>query len=245
MEPIGKSIIKPFEHPNVGTAYVAFLDVLGFSQRIENGFDEALGAYRELLRNVEMFEPSSSISLRVYSDAILVSSPELVPVIKAVHTLNMLTLFGSCLVRGGIGYGLHAEEESGANTFVVSQALSRAVEVEKRIRRPCVGLHASVDMPDIFWLNDADNYLRPLLFFDGIVLVNPFNIGWGVSARHRVAMMRDEYPEHSEKYDWFLRLYDAVSSGENLVPLIIAPNNGMHPTANQPVSYRELGWFRG
>lgn len=218
MEPIEDSKIKPFEQPNVGTAYVAFLDVLGFSQRIENDFNEALDAYRELLRNVEIFKPSSSLSLRIYSDAILVSSPELVPVVKAVHTLNMLTLFGNCLIRGGIGYGLHAEEESGANTFVVSQALSRAVEVEKRIKRPCVGLHTSVNVPDIFWLGDADNYIRPLLFFDGIILVNPFNIMWGVSARHRVAMMREEYPEHREKYDWFLSLYDAVSGGENLVP---------------------------
>jgi len=209
---------EPFGQPSVSSAYVAFIDVLGFSHRIENDFAGALDAYRQLLHNVDILNPPSTVSLRIYSDALLVSSSELLPLVKAIHTLNFLTLVGDCLVRGGIGYGLHAEQESGTNTFVVSQALSRAVETEKQIRRPCVALHDSVSIPEFFWLNDADTFLRPLLFFDGIALVNPFSIMWGVSAGHRVEMMREQYPEHREKYDWFLRLYEAVRNREALVP---------------------------
>ena len=207
-----------FGQPSVSSAYVAFIDVLGFSHRIEHDFTGTLEAYRQLLHGIAFLDPPSTVSLRIYSDALLVSSSDLLPLVKAIHALNMLTLVGDCLVRGGIGYGLHAEQQSGTNTFVVSQALSRAVETEKRIRRPCVALHDSVSIPEFFWLGDADTFLRPLLFFDGIALVNPFNIMWGVSAGHRVEMMREQYPEHREKYDWFLRLYDAVRNREVLVP---------------------------
>ena len=218
MDSRGDGRIVHFKKPIISSSYVAFIDVLGFSHRIEDDFTGALDAYSELLDNLEFLNSLPQISLRIYSDAILVSSHELLPLVKAVHALNMLTLSANCLVRGGIGYGLHAEQESGANTFVVSQALSRAVHVEKQIKRPCVGLHNSVSVPDIFWLGDADTFLRPLLFFEGITLVNPFNLMWGESARHRVEMMREQDPEHREKHDWFLRLYDAVRMRTTLVP---------------------------
>jgi hypothetical protein len=208
---------EPFEDANISVAYVAVIDVLGFGRQIEDDFTTALDTYRKILHGVEILE-GHDISLSIYSDTILVSSQNFLPLVKTVQTLYMVTLFANCLMRGGIGYGLHVDQESGANTFVVSQALNRAMEVEKQIKYPCVTLHSSVSVPDIFWLEEADTLLRPLLYFEKITLVNPFNAMWGVSARNRVEKMSEQYPEHREKYDWFLRLHDAVMRREALVP---------------------------
>ena len=34
----------------------------------------------------------------------------------------------------------------------------------------------------------------------------------------RVNQLKEQYPEYAPKYDWFLRLYDAVSARAPLVP---------------------------
>jgi hypothetical protein len=92
--------------------------------------------------------------------------------------------------------------------------------MEKRIGHPCVALHDSVVLEDLVWLNDQDTFERPILYFDGIRLINPFTIFWGTSAQHRIRQMRDAHLEHSAKYDWLLRLFEAVSRRDiwSLVP---------------------------
>jgi hypothetical protein len=59
---------------------------------------------------------------------------------------------------------------------------------------------------------------RLLFFYDGYWVVSPFTIYWFQSAMTRVRMMADDQPMHTEKYEWFLGLCDAVASGEWLVP---------------------------
>jgi hypothetical protein len=51
-----------------------------------------------------------------------------------------------------------------------------------------------------------------------MTIVNPFNRYWGQSAGVRVMDLRRGHPEHSQKYDWFLSLYDDVSRNEILIP---------------------------
>jgi hypothetical protein len=130
----------------------------------------------------------------------------------------MQTLFHDYLVRGGIGYGKHIEVSDKGNLYVVSQALVQAVEVEKIIKYPCVALHESVQVPADCWISEIENLYRGLLYFDGIRLVNPFNMAWGESAAIRVNMMLDECPEHRPKYEWFLKLFNAVMSDKPLIP---------------------------
>jgi hypothetical protein len=62
------------------------------------------------------------------------------------------------------------------------------------------------------------NFQRPLLFFDDLWIVNPFGIMWGYSAMTRV-QLAERFPEHNEKYGWFLSLYEAVRDGHPLVPI--------------------------
>src|SRR3989337_3264109 len=138
--------------------------------------------------------------------------------IGVIQGLHMLTLGHDCLVRGGIGFGKHIEVHQSNNFLVVSQALVQAVEVEKKIKHPCVALHNSIEVPQDWWNADIPPERRGLMYFEGIRLISPFNIGWGQSAMTRVAQLSVQYPEYNDKYDWFLRLYEAWYSGDPLVP---------------------------
>lgn len=229
--------------PSVTQSYVAFVDVLGFSNLVEQEFETALGTYHQLVENVfSIKKHPSAVSVQVFSDSMLLTSSNLIDLVKLTQTLNFVTLVTDCLVRGGIGFGQHSVETHGRDTLVVSQALTRAVAAEKRVRYPCVELHESVVPERWVWVNNADTFLRPILYFEGVRLVNPFNIMWGLSAQSRVRQMRARHPEHSDKYDWFLRLYDAVAARDilRLVPPEYASyyaetgSDGSIPSANGP-----------
>ena len=101
---------------------------------------------------------------------------------------------------------------------MVSQALVKAVQTEKRTTFSCVALDEIVVTDDSWWLRDVPNHHRALLHFDDIRLVNPCNVARDQSAGMRVLQLRELHPIHAEKYDWFLRLHSAIMGEEPLVP---------------------------
>lgn len=209
-----------FDPAAAESKYVAFVDILGFGRKVRESFDTALEIYEQVLGSIEIVDGMrEDVSLRVYSDAFLLTSPKLGSMIGMIQALHMKSLFADCLVRGGIGFGKHLEVKNTDNLFVVSQPLVCAVETEKRIKYPCVGFHKGVNIPDHWWEAGLSNIDRGVLLYEEEPIVNPFNRYWAHSAMTRVAMMPAEFPEYREKYDWFLRLYDAVMGSEPLIPL--------------------------
>ncbi len=101
---------------------------------------------------------------------------------------------------------------------MVSQALVKAVQTEKRTTFPCVALDESVVTDDSWWPRDVPNQHRALLHFDDTRLVHPCNVVWGQSAGMRVLQLRELHPIHAEQYDWFLRLHSAIMDEGPLVP---------------------------
>ena len=199
--------------------YLAFVDILGFGDRVKRGFDEVLKVYDDVLHSAEILKGMrEEVIVRVYSDAFLLSCERLGPLVGVIQGLHMQTLSHDCLIRGGIGYGEHIEAADDNNLYVVSQALVKAVDVEKSIKYPCVAFHPEIVIPQEWWKTNVHPIYRGVLCFEGIKLVNPFNRYWFQSSMTRVAMAKRETPEHKEKHDWFLRLYEAVASGQLLVP---------------------------
>jgi len=204
--------------------YVAFVDILGFAREVRDNFDSVLDVYQQVLEGLQIFEALPSIgmhhavSLRIYSDSFILTAETLSPLVRIVKGLHMVTLAHDCLVRGGIGYGRHIEASNGANFYVISQALVQAVEVEKRVKRPCVALHESIQVPGDLWNSDQSPFSRGLLFFDGLRMVNPFSVFWGRTAAARVSRLVELYPDHRAKYEWFFSLYEHVVSDKKLVP---------------------------
>lgn len=199
--------------------YVAFIDILGFSNSVQNKFDKMISVYQNILKHWSWhYDYYSDVSLRIYSDSLLLSSFNFINLIDSIVNLNMVTLWDNFLIRGGIGYGKHIEVIEKDNFLVLSHALIEAVQIEKTIKYPCVALSPKIDIEIEWWDPRPSNFLRKLLFFEDLIVVNPFNIAWGYSAKSKVLKLLEQFPEHEAKYQWFLNLYEAVISDEPLIP---------------------------
>jgi hypothetical protein len=200
--------------------YVAFCDVLGFSSAVISDFDATMALYESFRIHVREwpFDPKAQVS--VYSDSILVVADELPTVIRTVVSLNWAAFLQDWLLRGGISYGRYWEDKENGNLFVVSDALVKAVSLEKTVKVPAVVISEEISLGIEAWVprfeHGATN--TPLLHFQGRSLVNPFNPYWFNSAIIRAKRLLEAHPTHREKYEWFLSLADAVARDELLVP---------------------------
>ena len=208
-----------FESVPVDHKYVAFLDILGFSNMVTNKFEQTLEIYEKLIDAMRIHEiVDTGVSLQIYSDSILLISDNLPALLQSAGMVQFITLSDGFLVRGGIGYGKHISVQNGSHTYVVSEALINAVNVEKTVRMPCVALHKDIEIPDSWWPLHVDPVIRTLHHFKGLNVVSPLNIMWGTSAIDRVKYMKEKTPEFSEKYDWFLELATSILERKQLVP---------------------------
>ncbi len=214
-----KKKYKAFDGIDVEHKYVAFIDILGFSNMLIKKFNETLKLYEKVIDMMRGHEIINfGVEIQMFSDSIIIISNDLPAVIRCAGMVQYTTLFESFLIRGGIGYGKHIEVTNGKNHYIASQALVNAVIVEKTINRPCVALHEDIVIPDEWWSINIPPILRTLHYFEGLNIVNPLNIFWGKSAIDRVLTMKNEAPEHSKKYDWFVNFVSLILEGNQLLP---------------------------
>lgn len=204
----------------VPTRYVGFCDVLGFSSAILNDFDATIALYREFQGNVRRWPFPKTAQVSVYSDSILVVSDDLPAVIHTIVSLNWAALRLGWLIRGGVAYGKYWEEKADGNLFVVSDALVKAVALEKTVKVPAVAVSNEITLGIEAWIPRFQHgiFKAPLLHFLELSVVNPFNPYWFASAVARVKHLLDAHPQHREKYEWFLSLPQAVADDDILVP---------------------------
>jgi hypothetical protein len=164
--------------------------------------------------------PYRDVRLTIYSDAVLLTSTSLVRISEAVQSLWFIALQHDLMIRGAITQGKYWELRRGNNLLVMSDALVRAVRLEKLVGVPAVAVADDIVVPDDFWVQRFQSGLlaAPLLHFRDRVIVNPFNPFWLRSARGRAATLMEEYPKHRDKYLWFLALHAAVEAEAELVP---------------------------
>ncbi|HMV59276.1 MAG TPA: hypothetical protein PKD38_18940 [Nitrospira sp.] len=206
--------------PVVEQKYVAFCDVLGFSHAVENHFDETIELYAEFMHRMREWPFPEKANISVYSDSILIVCSELAPVLHAVQSLSFATLAQNWLIRGGIAYGRYWENRQDGSLFVVSDALVRAVHLEATVGIPAVVISPEVEIPIAAWVARFAHgpYGTPVLHYNGTSLVNPFNPYWFASAKQRVSQLQSRFPQHEDKYRWFLGLANSVERDETLVP---------------------------
>lgn len=203
----------------VENKYLAFIDVLGFSRATLDDFQSTTEAYvRAFAHIVDIGDDYPAASIKCYSDAVMVTADNLKSVVLNAQLVSWAMLLQNYLVRGGLAFGKHKEVQVNGSLCVISEALTRAVQLEKHIHVPCIGIDSSVVIPKEWWIPYPNPFGRPVLHYSGMNIISPFLLIWGKSARLRVSLLKEKHPEHSEKYDWFLGLYDACYNNQLLVP---------------------------
>ena len=210
---------KTHDEERSGTRYVAFCDILGFSHKILTDFDSTLEVYKQFGDSL-LNAPSTRAEVSVYSDAVLVTSEFLIPVLSTVQVLCFLALIHDLMVRGAITKGRYWEKREGNHMLVASDALARAVKLERSIGVPAVVIADDVEIPDALWFQRFQSgiFFTPILHFRDRNIVNPFNIMWFRSAGDRATRLMAQSPAHKDKYLWFLALHVAIESGHDLIP---------------------------
>ena len=200
--------------------YVGFCDVLGFSSAVLTDFDATISLYQEFRRDIRNMPFSERAQVSIYSDSILVVSDELPAVLHTIVTLSWVALLRNWLIRGGVAYGRYWEEKESGNLFVVSDALVKAVALEKAVKVPAVVISDDISLGIDAWVPRFEHgvFKTPLLHFQGLNMVNPFNTYWFASAEMRAKQLLEAHPNHRDKYEWFLALVEAVAKDEILIP---------------------------
>jgi hypothetical protein len=204
----------------VSTLYVAYCDILGFSDRILTDFDNTLKTYRDFGKLVCGGGTFKDVKTTMYSDAIVITAMSLVRVLQAAQALWFFALANNFMIRGAITKGRYWEQRRGSDLLVASDALVRAVKLEKSVGIPAVVIADDVEIPDAYWLArfQGGPFVTALLHFRDRNIVNPFNLMWGRTAAIRASILMGENPQHRDKYLWFIALHDAVASGRELIP---------------------------
>jgi hypothetical protein len=209
----------PATEGTVDTRYVAYCDILGFSNRILTDFDRTLELYRQFGDLISGFT-FREVQATVYSDAILLTASSLGKLLSAAQAVWFFALAHDLMIRGAITKGRYWEQRRENGLFVASEALVRAVKLEKVVSVPAVVIADDVEIPDDYWLGRFVNgpFVTPLLHFRDRNIVNPFNLMWFRSAGDRATRLMADSPAHKDKYLWFLALHEAVGNGHELIP---------------------------
>ncbi|KQZ96145.1 hypothetical protein [Achromobacter sp. Root565] len=208
-----------------GFKYVGFIDILGFSNRVLANSETVINEYQEFCELLLDGDIDQSVELTVYSDAIMLVSDKLAALAHFAQAVCFFALNRNLVVRGGISYGRFWSKSHARGLMVVSEALVRAVQMEKEIGHPAVVFDETIAFPDPFWaehLADREHTVsRPVIHFDGLNMINPFNTFWFRTARTRVLGRLEEAtrPQHRAKYEWFLSLWTAMNEFEPMTPV--------------------------
>jgi hypothetical protein len=223
-----------FKDAAIRNLYCGFIDVLGFGEVTLADHNAAMAVYERILEKFEIVASGYNIDkvqLRFYSDAFIVLSEDVGWVVQASSLLSWLMIMEDFLVRGGIAYGPHVEAQRSGSALMVSSALTKAVMLEKRVRHPCIVLADDVEIPDAAWFDNKRVPAPIVHYFDGIRIVSPFSPMYFKSARHRAQRLLKQHPKHAEKYEWYLRLWNAVNERALLIPPDILEKYGFIRTA--------------
>lgn len=201
--------------------YVAYCDILGFSNAVTTDFENTVKIYRQFKEELKMSEIFQEIEVSVVSDSIMIVGDKLIKVAEVVQILILWTASRKeWLVRGGIAYGRHWKQIDGSNILIVSEALVKAVNIEKVILHPIVVISNEIPLGLEYWGHAFGNsvFSLPIINYDNNNIVNPFNNYWFKSVEIILHQLKSKHQVHSSKYDYLLKLIDAIKGKGCFIP---------------------------
>lgn len=203
----------------ISNKYVGYCDILGFSNAVKSKFDETIKLYEDFKKFSQFFR-ELGIDISVYSDSIMVVGDSVFSVASAIQVIHWITLRNNWLIRGGIAYGKHWKESDENNLLIVSEALVKAVDIEKNINYPIVAISEDINIDHNYWLP----LLRcqfgewPIIYIDQRNIVNPMCKYWFKSAIGQLNRLKNKHPQHSVKYDYLLKIFDDMNLRKPIFP---------------------------
>lgn len=202
--------------------YVAFCDILGFSNSVTSQFEKTISIYKEFKHEVSK-QGFLKLKTSIYSDSIFIEGENLIDVAKTVQILLWTSLRYDWLIRGGIAYGKHWKESDKNNLFIVSEGLVKAVNIEKTIKHPIIAISSDISIGIDYWTNGFFHSVfdLPIIHYNEYNIVNPFNNYWFKSAELRLLKLKSLNPEHLDKYNYLLKLVDDIKTSKTFIPMDI------------------------
>jgi hypothetical protein len=129
---------------NLAQKYVAYIDVLGFSNLVHHGNVANLESYfekiTEVLKNIRQDKGKSKIDYLLISDSIILITPDsprgLTDIIHAVRRIQSALLWRKILLRGAVSLGeVYFSEE---RNIIVGKGYIKAFQLEKEAKFPRV-----------------------------------------------------------------------------------------------------------
>ena len=207
---------------NIENKYVAYCDILGFSNSVINDFDKVITIYKDFRTEIDKYD-FLELKISIYSDSILIIANDIIEITKAVQILLWTTLRYNWIIRGGIAYGKHWKESDENNLFIVSEALVKAVNLEKIINHPIVVISDEINLGMEYWILGFYHTVfdLPIINYDNHNIVNPFNNYWFKSAEITINNLKDKYIDHTHKYEYLLGIIKAIKANKEFIPRIV------------------------
>jgi hypothetical protein len=216
--------------------YVAFVDLLGFSDRVKKDWIEAAAVYGAIMTEAARIheahralwtqsQQGAASTMQTLSDSIIIVGTNLIEVGSLAQALQSAALVsGRMLARGGIAFGTHAAVEHPPHSYVVSRALATAAYLEAKVASyPRIVLDRESGVEATAEKLRREGHGLFMECEDGLWMVQPFSFALEQSAGNldRYAAARDileplaaahKLTAHSAKYDWMLSRVESVAS---------------------------------
>lgn len=209
----------------VENKYVAFCDLLGFGNAILSDFDKVLEVYKDFNEALNSHRTIFS-DVSLFSDAVVITSNSLGEVCSAVQILYEVCIRHGFLMRGGIGYGKHWKQMTSNDILLASEALVKAVRIEKEHKKPVIIIHPQVELTfENCWFNSFRNFFEvPILYYEGDIIVNPFGLYFYNTGIHFLENLKAQNPGFADKYDYLLGISIAKENNYSFVPPNVIKN---------------------
>lgn len=204
--------------------FCAFIDILGFKDKITKDFDKAKLFYQKFMDCIKLADNSlleikkqedsdsksqqSDVEFAIFSDSVIIYGQNFKDLLFRISNItSWLNSFGF-FFRGGIGYGKHFANITPTNYLIVSEALVEAVTIESQISNfPRIVI--STKAFDAILSNNEIEYHNIAHYFiqdkNNLWFINPFFLNPDITNIYILAkenIKKYENTKVEEKYIW-------------------------------------------
>lgn len=179
--------------------FCAFIDILGFKNKIAENFEEAKHFYQNFMTKLKLSDDvllemreidsltiskRSDVEFAIFSDSAIIYGKDLKDFLFRLSNITSWLNSYGYFFRGGIGYGKHFSEISPNNYLIVSEGLVQAATIESQLAiYPRIVISESA-MNAILSNNDINYYFLSHHFIqdnNNLWFINPFFLNPDIS----------------------------------------------------------------